>query len=209
MNNIYKFTIGTNNIFDEFKNVKNGIGFWFSTDKEYAGEHGNHILTIILNLDNILDLEIDDDKYWSYVEEFFGKDVEEQVIFASDEFGEFLNQKGYDAISWTHNEGTTYIVFDPKNIIIDKLNEEFVDVDDVFTKIEVFKICMDTYNGKRLYLAQTNIHVKHWKEAKRYEWVFDPNIAMQFNWEREAEEFAKKYFKNFDRWYVYKTYTYC
>jgi len=88
-----------------------------------------------------------------------------------------------------------------------KLNEEFVD-DEVFDKIDVYKICMDTYTGKRLYLAQTNTNIKHWKEAKTYEWVFDPNIAMQFNWEKEAEDFAKKYFKNFRGWYIRKEYTY-
>lgn len=110
---------GTNNIFSEFENVKNGIGFWFSTDRDYAGEHGNHIIIATLNLGNILDLEIDDDKYWSYVEEFFGTKVDEQTIFNSSKFGKFLNDKGYDAISWSHNDGTTYVVFDAKNIQID------------------------------------------------------------------------------------------
>ena len=199
---------GTNNIFNDFNNIKNGIGYWFSTDKDYASEHGNHLLNITLNLDNILDIEIDEDKFWKFVNKFFGKDVDEQTIFSSNEFGKFLNSNGYDAICWTHNDGTTYVVFDPENIKIDKLDEEFVDADEVFDKIDVYKICMDTYTGKRLYLAQTNMNVKHWKEAKTYEWVFDPNIAMQFNWEKEAEEFAQKYFKNFRGWYIRKEYTY-
>ena len=89
-----------------------------------------------------------------------------------------------------------------------KLTEEFINPDDVFDKIDVYKICMDTYTGKRLYLAQTDITVKHWKEAKTYEWVFNPNIAMQFNSEKEAKEFAESYFKNFKGWYVRKEYTY-
>lgn len=89
-----------------------------------------------------------------------------------------------------------------------KLTEDFIDTDDVFDKIDVYYVCMDTYSGKRLYLAQTNIHIKHWTQAKTYEWVFDPNIAMQFDKEIEAEEFAKKYFKNFNKWYIHKGYAY-
>ena len=201
---------GTNNIFNEFKNIKDGIGFWFSTDKEYASEHGNHLLSVSLNLDNILDLEKEDDLFWGYVEEFFNDIVDDQIIFASNEFGKFLEEKGYDAISWTHNDGTTYVVFSPEHIEIKNLQEDLADdvFDDVFDKIEVYKVCMDTYTGKRLYLAQTNTNVKHWKDAKTYEWQFSPEGAMEFDDKETAEAFAKTYFKHFDKWYIYKTVAY-
>lgn len=204
---IIKVYHGTDNIFNKFKNIKNGIGYWFSTDKEYASEHGKYLLTVTLNLDNILDLEIDDDKYWSYVEEFFGKQVDETTIFNSSEFGKFLSSKGYDALSWKHNDGTTYVVFNTENLEIQNLQEEYVSTDfvDDFYEVSVYKVCMDTYTGRRLYLTQTNTSVASWKDAKIYEWRFDPNGAMEFDTEEEAEKFARKYFKNFTGWYIYKT----
>lgn len=204
---IIKVYHGTDNIFNKFKNIKNGIGYWFSTDKEYASEHGEYLLTVTLNLDNILDLEVDDDKYWSYVEEFFGKQVDETTIFNSSEFGKFLNNKGYDALSWKHNDGITYVVFNPENLEIQNLQEEYASTDfvDDFYWVTVYKICMDTYTGKRLYLAQNNTHVMNWKDAKVYEWQFNPAGAMEFDSIEEAENFAKKYFKNFRGWYVYET----
>ena len=87
------------------------------------------------------------------------------------------------------------------------LLKEFVDEDfnDDIVQITVYKICMDTYSGKRLYLAQTNPAVKRWQDAKTYEWQFNPAGAMEFDTKEEAEEVAKKYFKNFDKWYIYET----
>lgn len=85
-----------------------------------------------------------------------------------------------------------------------KLYEDENFVDD-FYEVSVYKVCMDTYTGRRLYLTQTNTSVASWKDAKIYEWRFDPNGAMEFDTEEEAEKFARKYFKNFIGWYIYKT----
>lgn len=74
-------------------------------------------------------------------------------------------------------------------------------------QVDVYKICMDTYNGKRLYLAQTKLNIT-WKEAKSFEWVFNPTEGMEFDTEKEAYDFAKKYFKSFKNWYIYKTLSY-
>lgn len=81
------------------------------------------------------------------------------------------------------------------------------DMNDLY-EIEIYLVCMDTYSGKRLYLAQNNPRVMNWKDAKTYEWQFSKEGAMQFRSEEEATEFAKQYFKHFDKWYVYKSYTY-
>lgn len=91
-----------------------------------------------------------------------------------------------------------------------KLNENFndKDYDDDLYLVDVYKVCMDTYSGKRLYLAQTNFNVTNWKDAKTYEWQFNPEGAMEFDNEEEATEFAKKYFKRFNKWYIYKTVSY-
>jgi len=77
-----------------------------------------------------------------------------------------------------------------------------------FDLVDVYKVCMDTYLGRRLYLAQTNTRVKNWKDAKTYEWQFKSEGAMEFDSEEEAEEFAENYFKNFNKWYIYKTKAY-
>ena len=83
----------------------------------------------------------------------------------------------------------------------------FRDYGDVYT-ITVYKVCMDTRDGRRLYLAQTDPTVAHWRDAKRYEWQFEPLGAMEFEDKEEAEEFARKYFKHFDGWYIYETFAY-
>lgn len=81
------------------------------------------------------------------------------------------------------------------------------DMNDLY-EIEIYLVCMDTYSGKRLYLAQTNPYVSNWKEAKTYEWQFNRQGAMEFESEESATEFAKNYFKNFNKWYIYKTVSY-
>lgn len=92
------------------------------------------------------------------------------------------------------------------NFLIESDNNYFNDDD--LIPMTVYTICMDTYSGKRLYLAQTNPFVQHWKDAKTYEWQFNRQGAMEFEDEEEAIEFAKSYFKNFKKWYVYKTICY-
>lgn len=91
-----------------------------------------------------------------------------------------------------------------------KLNEDYNNEDytDDLYLVDVYKVCMDTYSGKRLYLAQNNFNVASWKDAKTYEWQFNPEGAMEFDSEEEATKFAKKYFKRFDKWYIYKTVSY-
>lgn len=109
---------GTDSVFNRFKNTKGGIGYWFSTDKDYANEHGNYLLEVLLHLSNVLDLEVQEDEFLNLRDEFFGKRVDEKTIFSSKEFGNFLSSKGYDAMSWSHNDGTTYVVFNPDDIEI-------------------------------------------------------------------------------------------
>ena len=85
--------------------------------------------------------------------------------------------------------------------VIDEINDMGLSV------IEIYNICMDTYNGKRLYLTHNDLYGRKWNEVKSYEWSFDVRGAMQFDTIEEAEKFAKKYFKHFDRWYIHKTRT--
>lgn len=91
-----------------------------------------------------------------------------------------------------------------------KLTEEYFNNDDMndLYLVDVYIVCMDTYSGKRLYLAQPNPYVSNWKDAKTYEWQFSRQGAMEFESEETATEFAKNYFKNFDKWYIYKTTSY-
>lgn len=89
----------------------------------------------------------------------------------------------------------------------EKIEYDSNDMDDIY-EVEVYKVCMNTYSGKRLYLAQTDPRVMNWKDAKTYEWQFNPNGAMEFDSEQEAIDFAKQYFKNFNKWYIYKTTSY-
>ena len=89
------------------------------------------------------------------------------------------------------------------------LLEDYYDNDMIndFYEVDVYKICMDTSSGKRLYLAQTKPNTT-WREAKSFEWVFNSKEGMEFDTKQEAEDFAKKYFKAFKNWYIYKTYSY-
>lgn len=87
-----------------------------------------------------------------------------------------------------------------------KLNE--TDIDNDLYLVDVYLVCMDTYSGRRLYLAQTNPNIQNWKDAKTYEWQFSKRGAMEFNSEEEANDFAKSYFKNFNRWYIFKSASY-
>ena len=60
---------------------------------------------------------------------------------------------------------------------------------------EFYIIVMKLNNGKKLYLKCTN-------SEKRLEWTADKEEACWFNFEDEAEKFAKSYFKNFTEWFV-------
>ena len=101
----------------------------------------------------------------------------------------------------------TVLALQNKLPLIEKFDKE--EADELaaygFYYVDVYKVCMDTYSGKRLYLAQNNPYVGKWQNAKTYEWQFAPEGAMEFDTKEEAEKFAKKYFKNFTGWYIYKT----
>lgn len=77
--------------------------------------------------------------------------------------------------------------------------------DDEEYKIKVYQVCMNTYTGKRLYLCNKSGTV-WFKDAKRYDWTFNPNEGAMWKSKEEAEKFAKKYFKYSNKWYIYETY---
>ena len=110
---------GTNSKFNQFKNTHHDIGYWFSTDREYAKSHGKYLLSVDLNLNNVLDLDNldDEDIFLNLVRMYYNNElVSEQKFLNDEEFGKFLDNSGYDAICWSQNEGITYIVFN-KNCI--------------------------------------------------------------------------------------------
>lgn len=84
-----------------------------------------------------------------------------------------------------------------------KLKEEYIPRRPAYT--DMYMICMNIYSGKRMYLTQADPYVKHWYESKHFEWSFDKNEGMKFKDKEEAEKFAKKWFKNFNGWYIYTT----
>ena len=90
------------------------------------------------------------------------------------------------------------------NALLYKLNESNLEDNDDLYIVDVYLVCMDTYSGKRLYLAQTNTNIQNWRDAKTYEWQFSRQGAMEFDTEEEATEFANHYFKNFNKWYIHK-----
>ena len=116
--NLIKVYHGTNNKFDKFKNIYHGIGYWFTTNKEYASEHGKYVLELFLDSNNILDLEDlnNEDIFLDLIREYYGRLVDEQRYFNDEKFGRFLKAKGFDGICWKHNPGITYIVFDRNSI---------------------------------------------------------------------------------------------
>lgn len=58
-------------------------------------------------------------------------------------------------------------------------------------------ITMKTKNNKILYLGE---------QGNKLGWSFDYNEAIWFNTFEEAENFAKDYFKYFDKWEVKEVY---
>lgn len=66
--------------------------------------------------------------------------------------------------------------------------------------MEIFSvIAMKTKTDKNLYLMASET-----KEDK-LEWTFDINEAIWFNTDEEANNFANKYFKNFNDWFITDT----
>ena len=68
---------------------------------------------------------------------------------------------------------------------------------------DIYRICMNSKNGKKLYLSVKNgWYDKEGKLHRIHEWTWDRNIGIQFDYEKDAEEYAKSYFKNFNGWYI-------
>lgn len=90
-----------------------------------------------------------------------------------------------------------------KQILIEYLNKQYRPRNAVFET--VYQICMDTYSGKRLYLSNDNL-IDLTKPLKylSFGWTEDALEGMIFDTEAEAKALAEKYFKHFDRWYIYK-----
>jgi len=57
-----------------------------------------------------------------------------------------------------------------------------------------FVITMNTKNGKKIYLKEGI--------GNSYEWTFDREQAIWFEFEDKAKEFANSYFKSFKNWFV-------
>ena len=67
----------------------------------------------------------------------------------------------------------------------------------------IYRISMNSKNGKQLYLSVKNAWYDKKGQLKRiHEWTFNEAISMQFNSEKEAKEYGENYFKHFKNWYV-------
>lgn len=110
--NLLEVYHGTNADFNTYNNIKTEPGYWFTENKEYASEHGKNIKSQYLKLTNPI---TDIDLMWSLAEEKFGKNVTEKQMLSND-FKQFLIEKGYDGMVWDHSGANTYIAFYPNQI---------------------------------------------------------------------------------------------
>ena len=68
---------------------------------------------------------------------------------------------------------------------------------------DIYRICMKSKNNKTLYLTVKDAWYDKEGNLKRiHEWNYQRIGAMEFDTESKAEEYAKTYFKNFDKWYI-------
>ena len=102
---------GTNSKFTVFSKDKIGIGYWFSTDKNYASEHGNITISVYLNITNPLE----ENELWEQAIKCFGEQATEEDIF-SKSFKIYLQKLGYDGITFKHSGSDTFIAFSPEQI---------------------------------------------------------------------------------------------
>lgn len=111
---------GTNAEFDIFskEKIKRGTGFWFSSNKETSKEYGD-IKEFYLSVKNPIDVNKNRNDFIKFAKEAMPEipnDVSEHYIISdalgSTAFKEYLQNKGYDAISL----GNNYIVFNPNQI---------------------------------------------------------------------------------------------
>lgn len=111
---------GTNADFDIFskEKIKRGTGFWFSSNKEMSKEYGD-IKEFYLSVKNPIDVNKNRNDFIRLAKEAMPEipnDVSEHYIITdalgSTAFKEYLQNKGYDAISL----GDSYVVFEPNQI---------------------------------------------------------------------------------------------
>lgn len=111
---------GTNTEFDAFskEKIKHGTGFWFSSNKETSKEYGD-VKEFYLSVKNPIDVNKNRNDFIRFAKEAMPEipdDVSQHYIISealgSTAFKEYLQNKGYDAISL----GDSYVVFEPNQI---------------------------------------------------------------------------------------------
>lgn len=111
---------GTNADFDIFskEKIKRGTGFWFSSNKEMSKEYGD-VKEFYLSVKNPIDVNKNRNDFIRLAKEAMPEipdDVSQHYIISealgSTAFKEYLQNKGYDAISL----GDSYVVFEPNQI---------------------------------------------------------------------------------------------
>ncbi len=102
---------GTSAEFNIFKKSKRNAGFWFTTSKTYAAEHGHLVRSYFLKAEKTLK----EDLLWDYAEKHFGSSVNEKQIL-SEEFLDILKHNNYDGIEFEHNGAITYVIISPDQI---------------------------------------------------------------------------------------------
>ena len=111
---------GTRAEFDTFskEKIKRGTGFWFSSNKETSKEYGD-VKEFYLSVKNPIDVNKNRNDFIRFAKEAMPEipdDVSQHYIISealgSTAFKEYLQNKGYDAISL----GNSYVVFAPNQI---------------------------------------------------------------------------------------------
>lgn len=205
--NLIEVYHGTNNEFNTYKNIKSQPGYWFTENKEYASEHGKNVKKQYLNLTNPIN---DVDLMWELAKDKFGNNATESNIF-SNEFKEFLIEKGYDGIIFDHSGANTYIAFEPNQIKnIDNTNPtENADIrysKEAPTKDnqgrELSKEQQERYKDISPKLRDENGNIKTYyhgtQRADRVGTIFDPNKATSgpMAFFTDNPEIAESYSKN-------------
>lgn len=69
---------------------------------------------------------------------------------------------------------------------------------------DVYRICMNSKEGRKLYLTVDQVFGlnKDGTYKRSYKWSPVKIGSMEFDKKQEAEEFAKEYFKHFDKWFI-------
>ena len=101
----------TNAEFDAFdtNKSKKGKGFWFTSDKKYAKEHGNNLYSVYLKSKKLFDADKQEDEISKYTNN-------PENLLNNKSTQNKLQKDGYDGIVFNKNDGRTYIVFNPEQI---------------------------------------------------------------------------------------------